>query len=159
VLAVVNDSIRHAENKGAVTLGAAGAVGGVLYNLAGNRAHPGIAFDVSAAICGISVIAAAIFAAVCLMPRLRSNDEPNSLVYFNHIARRHRGITGSADYSLSLKALIRDNNLLLEDLGAQIWANTQVARQKYQMNKLGLLAILLAILALAATSIIAVASL
>jgi hypothetical protein len=31
VLAVVSDSVRHAENKGAVVLGAAGVIGTVLY--------------------------------------------------------------------------------------------------------------------------------
>lgn len=158
VLALVNDSIRHAENKGAITMGAAGVIGATLYNLVGNRAHPGVILDIAAAICAIFVVIAATFAGLCLMPRLRSKDEPNSLVYFHHIARRHQSLTGSADYVRSLEALINDNHLLIQDLGMQIWANTQVARRKYQMNKLGLLAILLASFALAATSIIAVAS-
>jgi hypothetical protein len=139
-------------------MGTAGVIGGALYNLVGDRAHPGLVFDVAATICAISVVAAATFAGLCLMPRLRSKDEPNSLIYFHHIARRHRGTTGSADYARSLGALADDNNLLLKEIGTQIWANTQVACQKYKMNKLGLIAILLAILALAATSIIAVAS-
>jgi Family of unknown function (DUF5706) len=158
VLAVVNDSVRHAENKGAVVLGAAGVIGSVLYTLAGNRAHPGTFFDAAAATCGACVIAAATFAGLCLIPRLRSRDEPKSLVYFHHIARRHRGVTGSADYERSLRSLLADSSLLLEDLAAQIWANTQVAERKYRMIKVGLIALMLAILALAVTSIIAVVS-
>jgi Family of unknown function (DUF5706) len=158
VLGLVNDSIQRADGKGAVTMGAAGVVGGALYSLVGNRAHPGVALDVAAATCLTLVIAAAIFSGLCLMPRLRSKDEPNSLVYFDHIARRHQSVMGRADYQRSLRALTGEGNLLLEDLAAQIWANTQVARRKYQMNRLGLIAILLATLALAVTGIIAVIS-
>jgi hypothetical protein len=104
------------------------------------------------------VIAAATLAGLCLIPRLRSGDEPKSLVYFHHIARRHRGITGSADYEKLLRALMADGDLMLEDLATQVWANSQVAERKYQMIKLGIIALMLAILALAATGIIAVVS-
>lgn len=158
VLAIVNDSIRHAENKAAATMAAAGALGGALYGLAANRLHPGVAFDVTAAICGVAVASAALFAGLCLMPRLRSGDDPDSLLYFHHIARSHQGPAGRAEYERLLKALIAHNDLLLKDIGTQIWANSQVAQRKYQLNRLGLIAILLATIMLAATGIAAIAS-
>jgi hypothetical protein len=158
VLAIVNDSIRHAENKAAATMVAAGAIGGAVYSLTVNRLHAGVAFDVTAAICGVAVASAALFAGLCLMPRLRSGDDPDSLLYFHHIARSHQGSAGRAEYERLLKALIADNDLLLKDIGKQIWANSQVAQRKYQLNRLGLIAVLLATVMLAATGIVALAS-
>lgn len=157
ILAIMSDSIRYADKKGAVGMSAAGAVGGVLYDVVRNQAYAGIALYLVAGIDGILVIAAAIFAGLCMMPRLRHNDDPSSLVYFHHIARRHQDTSGSASYEALLKALSADDSLLTEDLSAQIWANAQVARQKYRMISLSLAALLLSIAALAATVAMALA--
>ena len=159
VLGLVNDSIQRADGKGAVTMGAAGVVGGALYSLVGNRAHPGVALDVAAATCLTLVIAAAIFSGLCLMPTLAVQGRTEQPF---HLLRSHRPppskCYGKSGSQRSLRALTGEGHLLLEDLAAQLWANTQVARRKYQMNRLGLIAILLAILAFAVTGIIAVIS-
>jgi hypothetical protein len=149
VLAVVSESIRHAEMKGALIMGAAGAVGGLLYNLYGNDTHHRIIVDVAVAFCGLSTVAAATFAALCLTPRLRSKDGPNSVVYFHHIARRHNTATGFADYGAVLKTMSSDHDRLIEDIAAQIWANAHIACQKFLMARLGVIAILTAFVTLA----------
>jgi hypothetical protein len=129
VLAVVSESVGHAETKGALIMGAAGAVGGLLYNLYENGTHRGAIVDIALAICGLAVVAAATSAALCLTPRLRSKDAPNSVIYFHHIVRRHRTGMGSADYGALLKAIVADRDRLIDDLATQIWANSHVARQ------------------------------
>lgn len=158
MLALVHDAVRQADNKGAVTLGAAGVIGGALYHLVASRPHPGAALEVAACVCGALVVAAATCAGLCLLPRLRPRDEPNSLVYFHHILRRHRGVTSGPGYEGTLTALTTDTDRLLADLGAQIWANTQIADRKYQMSRLGLIAIMLAVLVFTAASVIAITS-
>lgn len=150
VLTVVNESIKHAETKGALILGAAGAVGSLLYSVYGNQEHHGVIVDIAVAVCGLSAVAAATFAALGLTPRLRSRDNASSVVYFHHIARRHRTAAESADYGDLLKAVSSDHDRLLTDLATQIWANAHVARQKFLMARLGTIAILTAFGALAA---------
>ncbi len=156
VLAVVNESIRHAEMKGALILGAAGAVGGLLFNLPGSRTHHGVMDDLVVLICGLSTLAAATFAALCLTPRLRSRDEPDSVIYFHHIARRYRAASQTADYGAMLGTICADSDRLIADIAAQIWANSCVARQKFLMARLGLIAVLMAFLTLTAILITAV---
>jgi hypothetical protein len=156
VLGVVSESIRHAEMKGAMIMGAAGAIGGLLYNLYGNETRHGVIADVAIALCGLSTVTAATFAALCLTPRLRSNDTPNSVIYFHHIVRRHRTATGCADYGALLKTMSADQDRLIEDIATQIWANAHVARQKFLMARLGVIAILSAFAALTAIVIMAV---
>lgn len=156
VLEIVNDSIRRAETKSSIIMAAAGAIGGVLYNIAETRVRQETAFDASAAFCGIAALAAVIFAGFALIPHLRPHDNPDSLIYFHHVSRRYNGDEGSAEYRRLLKLLVADKDRLVDGISAQIWANAQVARQKYQMNKAGLIAILFSTVALAATGAITV---
>lgn len=159
VLEIVNDSIRRTENKSSIIMAAAGAIGGVLYNITKACVHQGAAFDATAAFCGIAALAAAIFAGFALIPRLRRHDNPDSLIYFHHVSRRYGEDEGSAEYQRLLKLLIADKGLLVDGISAQIWANAHVARQKYEMTKAGLIAVLLSIAALAATTVITVSCL
>jgi hypothetical protein len=156
VLARVNDSVGHAEKKAGVVMTATGAIGGAFYEIMLHRPPSGTVARIPVAVCGLSVVAATAFAMLCLMPRMRSRNAPDSIVYFNHIARRHRGAAGKAEYAQRLKESSIDADHLLDDIGTQIWAITQVARYKYHMAALGLATVLIAVGALAACIIMSV---
>jgi hypothetical protein len=155
VLAFVNGLIQHAEAKAATTLAASGVIGGVLYNLAENERHRSVAFSTSTITCGTFAVTAAGSAALALIPRLGTREEPTSLIYFYHIARKYAKAFGSARYVEELRALSENSDELLREIAAQIWANAHVARQKYRWSSRALVALLLAILALAAAAIAA----
>lgn len=148
---LVNEWVRHAEAKAATTLAASGVLGGVLYNLVKDQAAIGWTLKIAAPASAFLIIAAAVCATVALWPRLRSRDAPTSLLYFDHIARRHP--TSSKPYIDELKALVADPSQLLEELGQQVWANARIARKKYFWAGLALVTLLGAALALAAVAL------
>ena len=154
MLILVNDWVKHAESKAGATLAAAGVIGGVLYGLVKGQHHPSIALDAASVICGVLTLAAALFGGLSLAPRVRSREEPVSVLYFHHIARRHARRAGSARYAEALQALVSDDRQMINEIAGQIWANAHVARDKYRWGNLGLLMILLALPALAATALI-----
>jgi hypothetical protein len=149
VLAGVSSSIRQADWKAALIMGATGAVSSLLYELYENKACHGLLDDVAVSACGLSAFAAAILATLCLMPRLRSKRGPSSVVYFSHIARRHRSGTEDADYGGLLRSMSADHDRLIGEIANQILANAHVARQKFLMVRLGVMALMTAFAALA----------
>jgi hypothetical protein len=139
-------------------MAAAGIIGGALYNVVTDQAHRGAAMDTTAGLCVVLTIATAIFAGLCLMPRLQFKNDPTSLVYFLDIARSHQGSEGRSNYRRALKNMAADDNLLIEDLSIQIWINARIALQKYRMNILALISLFLSIPALVATATLAITS-
>jgi hypothetical protein len=153
MLSLVNDWIKHAETKAAGTIAASGISAGVLYNLLKDLTDPGKWIEVPAAICGVLVSIAGLAAAWALRPRLWSREEPTSNLYFDHIARRHGRREGGAAYGETVRALSAADAKLVGEIAGQIWANARVARAKYRWANIGLSAVLLALVALAATAL------
>ena len=152
-LAVVTEWVRHAESKAAATLATAGVVGGILYSLLKDHHYRSDAVIVSAIICGFLTLTAALFAGFSLVPRIWPEKDPASSLYFDHIARSHPRSGGSSPYSLKLHSLIANDGELINEIADQVWANAHIARDKFRWGNLGVLAVLLAMLALAATAL------
>ncbi|BCJ29587.1 hypothetical protein Asera_37780 [Actinocatenispora sera] len=78
----------------------------------------------------VCIGASAVISLRTLAPRLRSLGEPDSMIYFDHIARRY-----GSDKELYIRRFVRlsaKDNLVAEQVVEQIWANSCVARRKFQ---------------------------
>lgn len=153
VLAVVTEWVRHAESKAAATLATAGVVCGILYSLLKDQHYKPDVVIISAIICGFLTLSAALFAGFALVPRIWRERDPVNSLYFDHIARSHPRSGGSSSYSLKLHSLITNDGRLVNEIADQVWANSHIARDKFRWVNLGVLAILLALLALAVTAL------
>lgn len=148
-LGVVTDWVKHAESKSAATLAASGVSVTFLYNLTRDLANPSSLIKVAIAVCAVLLVLAIIFGAWSLRPRVWAREQPNSKLYFQHIARRHERKHGPDGYSKEFAELMGDQGKLVSEISNQIWANAHVARQKYQWGSRALTALLLAVVALA----------
>ncbi|MFI7152027.1 Pycsar system effector family protein [Nonomuraea sp. NPDC050022] len=146
--------IKHAETKAGFTLAASGATGGVIYTLIRSAERPSTVFAIAAATCAFLVVGAACFGGLALLPRRRANPEPISLLYYHHIATRYHARPDA--YVGELGALVKDADALVAAISEQVWANAQVARQKYRWSGLGIKALLASLAALGITASIAV---
>ncbi|GAS86717.1 Pycsar system effector family protein [Mycolicibacterium brisbanense] len=150
-VSLVNDWVKHAETKSAGVLAASGVVGGVLYNLVKSRSDFDCWIRFGAMTCGVLAVASAICAGIALWPRLAPKEQPTSVFYFDHIARRHPN--GPDAYIQELKGVLAEPDELLSQLGQQVWANARVARHKYRWAGRALVALLGATAALAVVAL------
>ncbi len=147
-LGLVNDWLRHAETKAGATLAALGVTGGVLYNLVKSQRDVSAFLAVVSTICGAAVIVGGVFALLALRPRLRSQEEATSKLYFDHIARRHTG-TDPAPYQQELAALVASPSSLIAEIAQQVWSNARVAKAKYKWSAWALVALAVALISIA----------
>ena len=150
---LVNDWVRHAETKAAATLATAGVIGGVLYNLVKNQTEFSLTIKIFGPTSGGLAFGAAIASVIALWPRLRPSDDPTSLLYFDHIARKYPKDHQGPEYVSALKALVSDPDRLLEQLGQQVWANARVARRKFRWAGWAMVGLIGSALALAVVSV------
>ncbi|MFI6042596.1 Pycsar system effector family protein [Nocardia sp. NPDC051321] len=142
--------VKHAETKAIATLAAAGVLGQVLFTLV----HPGSGKTRAevlavASSCAFFVTAAGVCAVCVLWPRLKSGDPALNLLYLGDVAA-NRGLTRDR-YILAISELGRRPNDVVEQVAAQIWANAEVARRKYQFANIATGCLLAAVLTLAVT--------
>jgi Pycsar effector protein len=151
MLALVTDWIRHAEAKAAAALAAAGVSGGTLYGLVRGTRHISMWFAFGAGTSAVLLFVTGIFAAMALWPRLNLAKGKNNVIYFYDISREHRTHPGS--YVARLRALTPDD--LIDELAAQVWANSRVASLKYRWAGVAIASLLPALLALATAAALA----
>lgn len=111
-LGLVIDWIKHAETEAGATLAATAVTGGVLCNLAKDADTPSTWLIASAVLSTLTVLAGGLCAGLVLWPRLRMKEDPTSLLYFHHIARRHR--VGDM-CAMSLVAVTKDMEALVTE--------------------------------------------
>ncbi|GAA2152542.1 hypothetical protein FHX52_0777 [Humibacillus xanthopallidus] len=148
---LVNDWVKHAESKAGALMAASGVTGGVLYNLVKSQDHPGGFLAIAATTSAVTVLLAAACALTALWPRLHASEPPTSLLYFEHIARRHP--KSPAAYIEEFKALATNPDSLLEQLAQQVWANARVAKRKYFWAGLALLCLAVSLVTLACVAL------
>jgi hypothetical protein len=149
-LSLVNDWIRHAEAKASLTLAADGVVGTLLYNLATGQAKYGVVLQACIALCSVLAFASGLLAAASLWPRLRRRGAPTNALYFDHIARSNPDVTAYVEH---LQSIVADDDKLVRQIAAQVWANSRVARRKFALTGLALVGLILATVALALTAL------
>jgi hypothetical protein len=151
-LELVRSLAVHADGKAAATLTGAGVGGGVLFSLAHGVRAPQTAAIVIALLSGLGFFAAGIFSGISLWARSAPPGTPSSLIYFDHVTRMHR--RSPQMYAAELRELTTDRNALIDQIAAQIWANSLVARRKFQLTNYGLGSLLAALLFLAVAGLL-----
>ena len=123
--------IRFADAKAAVILASSGVVGGLLLARPASAGHDAAA--IRGIVLGIGLVAvalSALFSLRALQPRLRIRRvPPTSLLYFDHVARRHP--RDAAEYVAAFTQAAADGGLS-QDIIGQVWANSVVARRKFR---------------------------
>lgn len=145
--------VEHAERKAAVTLAAAGVVGGLLFNLVHNSTGSSVWLNALATGCATLAIGSAVSAGLALVPRLKSHESATSPLYFHHIARSYPRAGGSDEYVRTLCAVFDDRSVGSE-IARQTWSNAHVARSKYRWSGVAIVALWAATLALAASALV-----
>lgn len=152
-LGLVIDWIKHAETKAGATLAATGVTGAVLYNLVKDQTNPGRWLATAAVLCALAVLAAGASAAVALLPRLGAQaDEPDSPLYFKHIANKHPRKPHT--YFRDLHRLTASAEDLVQEIAEQVWANSHVAARKYTWASRAVACLVAALAALACVALI-----
>lgn len=126
----VNEWVRYADAKASGALAGAGVLAGALAT-AGLSEKFKSASDAAVwfgAISGGFAIVAAAIALWSLLPTLRAG-EPASLIYFEHVARKYKNDTKG--HAAAVKALVTNEEEYFEQVAAQVWANSKVARSKF----------------------------
>ena len=130
LLAPTNEWVRFADAKAGGALAGAGVLSGALASAGLSEKFataPGAAVGFGVA-GGVAAVVAAALAVFALIPTLRVG-EPVSLIYFEHVARRYRN--NSVNHAAAVKALVTDEDKFFEEIAAQVWANSVVARGKF----------------------------
>lgn len=154
ILENVREWTKHAEAKAATTLAAAAALGGVLYTLVTGGDDRSGWFAAAATLCALCTLAAGLTAGLALWPRprLRGSGVPDSLLHYDHIARRYAG--AGAAYRARLTGLLQDEEALVAAIADQIWANALVARRKYSWVSRSVALLLIALAAMAVAAVL-----
>lgn len=141
----VNEWVRFADAKAGGALAGAGVLAGALATagLSDKFDHaPTAAVALGATSGGLAVVAAAL-ALWALLPTLRVG-EPVSLIYFEHVARKYKD--DIAGHAAAVRALITDEEQYFQQVAAQVWANSKVARAKFLASAWALTALGVAVL-------------
>jgi len=130
IYGLVNDWGRAADSKAAILIAGLGVIATVaLAKVVPNRClvlQNGLLLATTAL--GVaSGIVSLFFALKCLNPTLNVG-EPNSLIFFAHIAQRFRAAN---DYREEIQICLSSEDVLYGQIADQVWANSRVAWSKY----------------------------
>ncbi|WP_460654660.1 Pycsar system effector family protein [Kribbella endophytica] len=141
ILDVVTGWVRASEVKATAALAAGGVIGGTVYNLTKNETLS--VAEIVIVICSVaSILGAALCAGACLIPRLWVKENPQNLIYFNHVARRY---SRYEDYRSVFQELVVDEARLVDEISAQAWVNSKIARRKFLWSGWAIILVFLAI--------------
>ncbi len=129
VFDLVDAKIEHADVKAGVILGACGVTAAAILGLVTDRNGQNISLTVIAIASGIFVITAAAFACGALWPRRLKRYPADSHLYFDHINRR--SAESASELERELRALLTDQEALVDEIISQVTATSRVASEKY----------------------------
>lgn len=145
-LEATRSAIDRADNKAAIVLASSGATGAALFSLVDAHRPLAVAATIAVSICAVSVLVAAAFAGLVLLPRRERGSAPTSLLYFDHVFRM---TDMDADtYAALTTRLFGDPAELCREISTQIWTTSKVAAAKYtwvHRSMIGLFAALIAV--------------
>jgi hypothetical protein len=147
---VVNARIEHADVKAGVILAACGVGAAALVGLVTSRGGHDTALLAAGAISGIFVLLSAVFCCAVLWPRRLRGKLPDSLIYFDHLARRP---SPPGTYQ-ELRRLLADPQELGGEIIKQILATSRVASRKYDLLDRAMMFFFAALIALGGTALI-----
>jgi hypothetical protein len=152
VFDVVNAKIEHADIKAGAILGACGVAAAATIGLITSRSDQGALLTAAAVTTGIFILMAATFSCGALWPRRLQSTSPESLLYFDHIARRAPASPGP--YENELRVLLADPDALSCEIIKQVWATSHVAAKKYDFIDRAMICLFGALITLVATGVI-----
>lgn len=126
----VNEWVKHAETKLGVVLAFLGVLAAGLITLVIEVGRPSIPMLWIEALTGAFLLLAAGAATLGLLPQFaheRDESKANPL-YYGDV---HRHLGGQEDYADHLRATLRDEDRVVNELARQIVANSAVAVRKY----------------------------
>jgi hypothetical protein len=126
---VINARIEHADVKAGAILAACGVISAALIAITTRPGDRNTLLYVFAAASGAFVLMAAALSCGALWPRRLRRKIPESIVYFDHIARRSRA--APEEYEDELRTVLADPEAMTREIIRQIWATSRVAARKY----------------------------
>jgi hypothetical protein len=162
VLKLVNEWVRYADAKIAITFTFAGVTAGALYNLVRGQEGPlTLAMVIAVAVCAAAIIACGTCAGVALIPRIDGKQpglpgDPTNPLFFGNIARHYED--DRPGYSEVLSALTRDKRAITNFIAEQVHGSSLVAAAKLKWVNAAIRCAMLATVALAAFVLIVAAS-
>lgn len=163
-LALVNEWIRHADTKAAVTLAFTGVLGTMTFNLVKDFQHRTWLFDVFVIVACVLLVATGALCGWTLTPRFTEKKRNKSVdreveaddvvnrLFYGSIAKGFKG--KRRQYSDVMHALTADPVELTRDLADQIHTNAEIATTKNFWVKWAIRAALLAGAAVAGVAIV-----
>lgn len=148
---VVNARIEHADIKAGAVLGACGVAAAALIGLINAPAGDTFYLLATAAVSGFFVLVSAVLCCGVLWPRRLRGELPESLIYFDHLAR----MTASPETrEKHLQSLLADPESLSAEIVKQILATSRVASRKYDLLDRAMACFFAALITLSATALI-----
>jgi len=126
---VINARIEHADVKAGAILAACGVTSAALIAITSRSGDRDTLLQAFAAASGAFVLMAAIFSCGTLWPRRLRRKIPESILYFDHIARRSPAAI--EEYEDELRTILADPEAMTREIIKQIWATSRVAARKY----------------------------
>jgi Family of unknown function (DUF5706) len=126
---VINARIEHADVKAGAILAACGVISAALIAITTRPGGRDTLLQVFAAASGAFVLMAATFSCGTLWPRRLRRKIPESILYFDHIARRSPA--APEEYEDELRTILADQEAITREIIRQIWATSRVAARKY----------------------------
>ena len=145
---VVNSRIEHADVKAAAILGGCGVAAAALLGLISHREGHDVILFAAASVSGTFALASAAFCCGVLWPRRLRGKLPESLIYFDHLARK----PDPPETFQQLRALLEDPESLSTEIVKQVLATSRVASMKYDLLDRAMLFFFGVLVSLAATA-------
>lgn len=149
---VVNARIEHADAKAGAILAACGVISAALLGIVTKSGERDILLQVFAAASGAFVLMAATFSCGALWPRRLRRGAPESMLYFDHIARRPTAAAGK--YEHELRMTLANPEAITTEIIRQVWATSRVAARKYDFLDNAMRCLVGSLLALGTTAVI-----
>lgn len=153
VLQLVNEWVRYADAKIAVTFTFAGVTAGALYNVVkGHNGHLTLAMVIAATLCAAAIIACGTCAGIALIPRIKgmrpgAPGDPTNPLFFGTIAKHYED--DRPGYIEVLTAITGDKNALTNFVADQVHGGSLVAAAKIKWVNIAIRFAMLATVALA----------
>jgi len=152
ILGLVSGWVTHAEAKAGASMAAAGIIGGLLFAVVQHAPRYSAELQVCMITCAVLVGGSFACAGAAVLPRLRGQSRPASLLFFGHIARSYEG--QSDRYAQSVRELITEPDDLIGEIARETWAIAGIAQAKYRWVCYALVTTLLSLIPLAIATIL-----
>jgi hypothetical protein len=147
---VITSRIDHADAKAAAILGGCGVAAAALVGLITGWGGHDVVLLTAAVVSGAFVLTSAVFSCGVLWPRRLRGKIPQSLIYFDHLAR----LTDPPGARDQLRSLLEDPEALSTEILKQVLATSRVALRKYDLLDRAMLFFFATLLSLTGTVLI-----